>query len=168
MHIEVYDVLGTHESNCPWQGCKLAPVLPTLSSLRMTGMCWQDLGHPWFFLGPGVAPLSLKNNAQTSQSGESAPSTVILYSHVLSLYNLVGQAVKASASRAADLGSIPIFEVELFPDKEVPVTSKLVLQWLPCQAPDVKGSVLGLVGLVSVYCDWVRQNVWLATSVSVW
>ena len=24
------------------------------------------------------------------------------------------------------------------------------------QAPDVKGSVLGLVGLVSVYCDWVR------------
>ena len=33
------------------------------------------------------------------------------------------------------------------------------LQWLPCQAPGVIGSVLGLVGTVSVYCDWVRQNV---------
>ena len=37
----------------------------------------------------------------------------------------------------------------------IPVTSKLALQWLPCQAPGVIGSVLGLVGPVSVYCDWV-------------
>ena len=29
------------------------------------------------------------------------------------------------------------------------------LQWLPCQAPGIIGSALGLVGL-SVYCDWVR------------
>ena len=29
-------------------------------------------------------------------------------------------------------------------------------QWLPCQAPGSIGSVLGLVGQVSVYCDWVR------------
>ena len=35
-------------------------------------------------------------------------------------------------------------------------TSDLVLQWLPCQAPGVMGSALGLVGPVSVYCDWVR------------
>ena len=27
---------------------------------------------------------------------------------------------------------------------------------IPCQAPGVTGSVLGLVGPVSVYCDWVR------------
>ena len=33
---------------------------------------------------------------------------------------------------------------------------KLALQWLPCQAPGIIGSVLGLVNLVSVYCDWVR------------
>ena len=32
---------------------------------------------------------------------------------------------------------------------------KLALQWLPCQAPGVLGSVLGLAGPVSVYCDWV-------------
>ena len=31
--------------------------------------------------------------------------------------------------------------------------------WVPCQAPGVTGSVLGLVGLVSVYCDWVRWKV---------
>ena len=41
-------------------------------------------------------------------------------------------------------------------------------QWLPCQAPGVKWSVLGLVGLVSVYCDWVRWKIWSATSVKVW
>ena len=34
--------------------------------------------------------------------------------------------------------------------------SKLALQWLPSQAPGVRGSALGLVGPVSVYCDRVR------------
>ena len=48
------------------------------------------------------------------------------------------------------------------------MTSKLALQWLPCQAPGVIGSVLGLVGPVPVYCDWVRWKVGSATSVSVW
>ena len=48
------------------------------------------------------------------------------------------------------------------------VTEKLALQWLPCQAPGVTGSALGPVGPVSVYCDWVRQNVGSATSISVW
>ena len=33
---------------------------------------------------------------------------------------------------------------------------KLALQWLLCQAPGVLGSALGLVGSVSVCCDWVR------------
>ena len=45
---------------------------------------------------------------------------------------------------------------------------KLALQWLPCQEPGGIGSVLGLVGSVSVYCDWVRWKVWSATSTSVW
>ena len=36
------------------------------------------------------------------------------------------------------------------------------------QAPDIIASALGLVGLVSVYCDWVRWKVWYATSTSVW
>ena len=34
--------------------------------------------------------------------------------------------------------------------------------------PGVKGSVLGLVGPMSVYCDWVRKKVRYATSISVW
>ena len=38
----------------------------------------------------------------------------------------------------------------------IPVAYKLALQWLPCQAPGIIGSVLGLVSLVSVYCDCVR------------
>ena len=39
------------------------------------------------------------------------------------------------------------------------MTSKLGLHWLPCQAPGVNESVLGRVGPVSVYCDWVRGRV---------
>ena len=35
---------------------------------------------------------------------------------------LVGLVVKASASRAADLGSIPAFAVYLFPGQVTPVT----------------------------------------------
>ena len=36
-------------------------------------------------------------------------------------------------------------------------------------APGVgMGSEMGLVVLVSVYCDWVRQQVRSATSISVW
>ena len=55
-----------------------------------------------------------------------------------------------------------------FRGRVIPVTSKLALQWLPCQAPGVIGSALGLVGPVSVYCDWVRWKVWSAASISVW
>ena len=62
---------------------------------------------------------------------------------------------KASAPRAEDPG----FESRLrreFRGRVIPVTQKLALQWLPCQAPGVLASVLGLVGPVSVYCDGVR------------
>ena len=55
-----------------------------------------------------------------------------------------------------------------FSGRVIPWTRTLVLQWLPCQASGNTGSALGLVGLVSVYCDWVRKKVWSATSVSVW
>ena len=34
--------------------------------------------------------------------------------------------------------------------------------------PGVIGSVLGLVGLLSVYCDWARWKVGSATSISLW
>ena len=50
-----------------------------------------------------------------------------------------------------------------FRGRVIPVTQKLALHWLPCQAPGVIGSALGLVGAVSVYCDWVRQKVGSAT-----
>ena len=76
--------------------------------------------------------------------------------------------VKASASRAEDLGFESRLRWDFFLGQLIPVTSKLALHWLPCQAPGVVGSVLGLVGSVSVYCDWVRWKVWSATSISVW
>ena len=82
----------------------------------------------------------------------------ILLGLVLKAYRLVCLVVKASASRA------PRF----FRGRVIPVTYKLALQWLPCQVPGMIGSVLGLVGPVSVYCDWVRWKVWSTTSISVW
>ena len=70
---------------------------------------------------------------------------------------LVWPSGRASASRAEG----PRFESRLrrdffFRGRVIPVTQKLTLQWLPCQAPGVIGSALGLVCPVSVYCDWVR------------
>ena len=64
--------------------------------------------------------------------------------------------VKASASREEDVG---FFCAGIFPGRVIPVTQKLALQRLPCQAPGMIGSALGLVGPVSVYCDWVRYKV---------
>ena len=55
------------------------------------------------------------------------------------------------ASGAAGLGSIPAFAMDLLASRVIPVTLELVLQWLPCQAPGVAGSALGVVGPVSGY-----------------
>ena len=55
-------------------------------------------------------------------------------------------------------GSIPACGEFFLGGRVIPVTSRLVLEWPHCQAPGVIGSALGLVGPVSVYCDWVRYN----------
>ena len=73
---------------------------------------------------------------------------IYMHAHI---YCLLG--VKASALRAADLGLIPAFGVDLSLGRVIPVTLNLIIQWLACQAPCV---VLGLVGPVLVYHDWVR------------
>ena len=76
------------------------------------------------------------------------------------MYRLVGLVVKASTSRAEDPG----FESCLHCDfSRLSHTSDLKIG-----TPGVTGSMLGLVGQVSVYCDWVRWKVWSATSNSVW
>ena len=77
------------------------------------------------------------------------------------LFNrFVGVVVRASASRTEDPGIQSRLHRDFFRGRVRPVTSKSALQWLPCQAPGVIGSVLGLVGPVSIYCDWVRWKVW--------
>ena len=71
--------------------------------------------------------------------------------------------VKASTSRAED----PRFESclrQVFSGSSH--TSDFKIGTLV--VPGVIGSGLGLVGLVSVYCDWVRWKIWPATSISVW
>ena len=62
---------------------------------------------------------------------------------------IVGLVFKASASRAEDPG----FESRLrwdFSGDSHTSDLKMALQWLPCKAPGVIGSMLGLVGPVSV------------------
>ena len=77
---------------------------------------------------------------------------------VTSAYRLVGLVVKATASRAEDPG----VRVLLVPwdisgsTRTSDLKKKLALQWPRCQAPGVIELALGLVGPVSVYCDWVR------------
>ena len=68
-------------------------------------------------------------------------------------HRLVSLMVRASASRVTDLVSVPPFGVDLFPGRDIPVTEKMVPQWLPCQAPGVIESALGRFGPVSVNCD---------------
>ena len=69
---------------------------------------------------------------------------------------LIGLVVKVSASWVAGPGLIPAFHMDILLGWVIPVTLKLVLQWLPCQASGEIASAHGAVGLVSVYCDWVR------------
>ena len=72
------------------------------------------------------------------------------------MHCLVGQVVKASASRPEDPGSNPAC-AGIFPVSSH--TSDLKIGTpvaIPCRAPGDIGSVLGLVGPVSVYCAWVR------------
>ena len=79
------------------------------------------------------------------------------YDLLLAFSGPVGLVVKASESGRSRV-RIPLAP-GFFRGRVVPVTSKLALQWLPCQAPGVIGSALGLVGPVSVYCDRVRWKV---------
>ena len=72
------------------------------------------------------------------------------------LDRLVGLVVKASASRAEGPGFESRLRRDFFGVESYQWLKKLARQWLPCQAPGVIGSALGLVGPVSVYCDWVR------------
>ena len=44
---------------------------------------------------------------------------------------------KVSVTKAADLGSIPMLPMMRLPGLLIPETDKMVIQWLPCQAPRV-------------------------------
>ena len=70
-------------------------------------------------------------------------------------YRLVGLVVRRLPRERRPRVRIPLAP-GFFRGRVIPVTEKLVHQWLPFQAPGVIGSALGLVGPVSVYCDWVR------------
>ena len=67
--------------------------------------------------------------------------------------------VKASAVRAADLGFDSCLCCGEFSGSNHTADLKKGTPGLLCQVPGIIGSVLGLVGLVSIYSDRVRQQV---------
>ena len=67
---------------------------------------------------------------------------------------LVGLVVKASASRAADLGSILAFVLDLFLGRVIPVKMGTPAATLP--DPLCYRVSAGTGCPVSVYCDWMR------------
>ena len=73
------------------------------------------------------------------------------------MHRLVGLMVKASAVKVEDPGFDSRLRRGDIPGRVIPVTEKLALQWVSCQAPSVIGSMLGMAGPLSVYCDWVRE-----------
>ena len=87
--------------------------------------------------------------------GNRNATTVLFFPCSLPAHRLVGLVVRRPPRERKIPGSNPAC-ARIFRGRVIPVTQKLALQWLPCQAPGVIGSALGLVGLVSVYCDWVR------------
>ena len=75
-------------------------------------------------------------------------------------YRLVGLVVKVSASRAEDSGFESRLRRDIFvgSSQSSDLKNGTPVATLP-GAWRYIGSVLGLVGPVSVYCDWVRLNV---------
>ena len=83
---------------------------------------------------------------------------------------LLGLVVKASASRVEVLGSIPTCDMGIFLDWVISVTSKLALQWLPCQAPGI--IILWLGEVESLICNFylsvASRDLSVASCTNVW
>ena len=73
-------------------------------------------------------------------------------------HHLVGLVVKASALRAADPGFKSCLHRGNFTglSHTGDLKNGRFSVCLPCQVPGILGSAMGLIGPVSVYCDWVR------------
>ena len=99
-----------------------------------------------------AGPLSPVRNTDLSFSPQR-----VLFSFLLLNNHLVGLVVKASASRAEDPGFESRLRRDFFRGRVIPMTQKMVLQYRVKRLE--LGSMLGLVGSVSVYCDWVKWKV---------
>ena len=80
---------------------------------------------------------------------------------------LTGLVIKVSVLRAEDPGFKSCLHRDFFRVESYQWLENWHSMGYPARR-GVIGSSLGLVGLVSVYCDWVRRKVWSATSISVW
>ena len=91
----------------------------------------------------------------SSTSGTEPALSVHVLPYLYQRERLVGLVVTASASRAADLEFGSRLRRNCSGSSHAS-DLKIGTQWLPCQAFGVIGSALGLISLVSVYCDWMR------------
>ena len=147
-----------------WQSIKnevLYAGLPRISTtirerrLRFSGHCWRSKNEVVNDLVLWDRSMAKKERGRTGShicrsagGGHHAGSP--------ETDRLVGLVVKASSSRAEGPGFQSRLRRDFFGVESYQWLKNLALQWLPCQAPGVIGSALGLVGAVSVYCDWVR------------
>ena len=93
---------------------------------------------------PPPSPLDVSNNCRCSLLNRECINVLLFPVN----HRLVGLVVKASAWRAEDPGFESRSRRDFSRARVIQVTSKLALQWLPCQTPGVIGSELGLAGLV--------------------
>ena len=122
---------------------------------------WYADGSYAIFKSTGITPIiyrpTVTNLVGRAVSGRLIPVCLFIpYTPVCLSDRIVGLVVRRPPRERKVQGSNPALRRDFFRGRVIPVTSKLALQWLPCQVPGVIGSVLGLVGPMSVYCDWVR------------
>ena len=111
----------------------LTPGQPVPSANNITQCAWK--GSHWsanFEVAGMTRPCKKKKKKKKKKRRKRDRTQVCRF---LGGHRLVGLVVKTSASRAEDPGFESRLRRDFFRARVIAATSKLALQWLPCQAP---------------------------------
>ena len=145
-------------SDGPWVLCSCR-----ISSISAQLLCLNEFNTVRFISSPTLLlPPIIRVTVTTQSSRQSSPCSS---NNLTQLHTTVTPLFCEDRLGELEGRHLPWKEIKdgpHFPWSTRPVTLTLELDWLPCKTPGISGSV----GLVSVYCDWVRQQVWSASSTS--